>query len=177
MVTALNIESYVKEYAGGSGGDEPTVPPDLPAKSNLFLGNTFTWGMLPWVVVHVDESAQECYLAVGNIPRHTDNLEFSNLNAQNNLIATTYLTEGHRAALKYIVSGTTSGRLFSPTEEQVANTFDYYRTSKSNRIWGESRWWTSTATKYVDTSGNFVQSTGERASSRPHCCIDMSLYS
>lgn len=176
MVTALNIESYVKEYAGGSGGDEPTVPPDLPDKSNLFLGNTFTWGMLPWVVVHVDNAAQECYLAVGDIPRHTDNLEFSNLNAQNNLIATTYLTEGHRAALKYIVAGTTSGRLFSPTEEQVASTFDYYRTSKSNRIWGESRWWTSTATKYVDTNGNFVQSTGERASSRPHCCIDMSLY-
>ena len=178
MVTALNIESYVKEYAGsGGGGDEPTVPPDLPDKSNLFLGNTFTWGMLPWVVVHVDNAAQECYLAVGDIPKHTDNLEFSNLNAQNNLIATTYLTEGHRAALKYIVAGTTSGRLFSPTEEQVASTFDYYRTSKSNRIWGESRWWTSTATKYVDTNGNFVQSTtGEGASSRPHCCIDMSLY-
>lgn len=177
MVTALNIESYVKEYAGsGGGGDEPTVPPDLPDKSNLVLGNTFTWGLLPWVVVHVDESAQECYLAIGDQPGHTDNLEFSKLNAQNNLIAGVYLTEGHRAALKYIVSGTTSGRLFSPTEEQVASTFDYYRTSKSNRIWGESRWWTSTATKYVDTGGNFVQSTGERASSRPHCCIDMSLY-
>lgn len=177
MVTALNIESYVKEYAGsGGGGDEPTVPPDLPDKSNLFLGNTFTWGTLPWVVVHVDESAQECYLAVGDIPKHADNLEFSKLNAQNNAIATVYLTEGQRAALKYIVAGTTSGRFFSPTEEQVTSTFDYYRTSKSNRIWGENRWWTSTATKYVDTSGNFVQSIGEGASNRPHCCIDMSLY-
>lgn len=177
MVTALNIESYVKEYAGsGGGGDEPTVPPDLPDKSNLFLGNTFTWGTLPWVVVHVDESAQECYLAVGDIPKHADDLEFSKLNAQNNAIATVYLTEGQRAALKYIVAGTTSGRFFSPTEEQVTSTFDYYRTSKSNRIWGENRWWTSTATKYVDTRGNFVQSTGERASNRPHCCIDMSLY-
>ena len=177
MVTALNIESYVKEYAGsGGGGDEPTVPPDLPDKSNLFLGNTFTWGMLPWVVVHVDNAAQECYLAVGDIPKHTDDLEFSNLNAQNNLIATTYLTEGHRAALKYIVAGTTSGRLFSPTEEQVASTFDYYRTSKSNRAWSGSSWWTSTATKCVDTSGDIVEATGGRASSRPHCCIDMSLY-
>ena len=177
MVTALNIESYVKEYAGsGGGGDEPTVPPDLPDKSNLFLGNTFTWGMLPWVVVHVDNAAQECYLAVGDIPKHTNDLEFSNLNAQNNLIATTYLTEGHRAALKYIVAGTTSGRLFSPTEEQVASTFDYYRTSKSNRAWNGSSWWTSTATKCVDTSGDIVEATGGRASSRPHCCIDMSLY-
>lgn len=176
MVTALNIESYVKEYAGGSGGDEPTVPPDLPDKSNLFLGNTFTWGMLPWVVVHVDNAAQECYLAVGDIPKHTNNLEFSKLNAQNNAIATVYLTEGQRAALKYIVADTTSGRLFAPTEEQVVSTFDYYRTSKSNRIWGENKWWTSTATKYVDTNGNITQSRGEGASIRPHCCIDMSLY-
>ena len=174
MVTALNIESYVKEYAGG--GDEPTVPPDLPDKSNLFLGNTFTWGMLPWVVVHVDNSTQECYLAVGNIPKHTDSLEFSKLNAQNNAIATVYLTEGQRAALKYIVAGTTSGRFFSPTEEQVTSTFDYYRTSKSNRIWGESRWWTSTATKYVNVNGDITQSGGDGAGARPHCCIDMSLY-
>ena len=174
MVTALNIESYVKEYAGG--GDEPTVPPDLPDKSNLFLGNRFTWGMLPWVVVHVDNSTQECYLAVGNIPKHTDSLEFSKLNAQNNAIATVYLTEGQRAALKYIVAGTTSGRFFSPTEEQVTSTFDYYRTSKSNRIWGESRWWTSTATKYVNVNGDITQSGGDGAGARPHCCIDMSLY-
>lgn len=180
MVTALNIESYVKEYAGGGGGDEPTVPPDLPARSNLFLGNTFMWGMLPWVVVHVDDAAQECYLAVGEeyeaSPDIKSNLDFTNLNAQYNLIANTFLTEGQRAALKYIVAGTTSGRLFSPTEEQVASTFDYYRTSKSNRVWSGSKWWTSTATKYVDTNGNIVQATGERASGRPHCCIDMSLY-
>ena len=177
MVTALNIESYVKEYAGG--GNEPTVPPDLPAKSNLFLGNTFTWGMLPWVVVHVDDSAQECYLAVSNEFEisSSGHLDFSALNAQNNLIATTYLTEGQRAALKYIVAGTTSGRLFSPTEEQVVSTFDYYRTSKSNRIWGRVTWWTSTATKYVNAIGDIVQYTGERANTtRPHCCIDMSLY-
>lgn len=178
MVTALNIESYVKEYAGGGGGDEPTVPPDLPDKSNLVLGNTFTWGMLPWVVVHVDDSAQECYLAVGGEMAKSGSLDFSKLNAQNNAIATVYLTEGQRAALKYIVAGTTSGRLFSPTEEQVASTFDYYRTSKSNRVWSTATWWTSTATKYVDTNGNIVQSTGERANTtRPHCCIDMSLYS
>lgn len=179
MVTALNIESYVKEYAGSGGsGDEPTVPPDLPDKSNLVLGNTFTWGLLPWVVVHVDESAQECYLAISNeFVASSGSLDFSMLNAQNNLIATTYLTEGQRAALKYIVAGTTSGRVFSPTEEQVVSTFDYYRTSKSNRIWGTATWWTSTATKYVDTNGNVVQSTGENATStRPHCCIDMSLY-
>ena len=176
MVTALNIESYVKEYAGGSGGDEPTVPPDLPDKSNLVLGNTFTWGMLPWVVVHVDNAAQECYLAVGDIPKHTDNFEFSKLNAQNNAIASIYLTEGHRAALKYIVAGTTSGRLFSPTEEQVASTFDYYRTSKSNRVWSGSNWWTSTATKYVNVNGDITQSGGDGAGARPHCCIDMSLY-
>lgn len=177
MVTALNIESYVKEYAGsGGGGDEPTVPPDLPDKSNLFLGNTFTWGMLPWVVVHVDNAAQECYLAVGDEMAKSDRLDFSKLNAQNNAIATVYLTEGQRAALKYIVAGTTSGRLFSPTEEQVVNTFDYYRTSKSNRIWGESRWWTSTATKYVNINGDITQSGGDGAGARPHCCIDMSLY-
>lgn len=180
MVTALNIESYVKEYAGGGGGgDEPTVPPDLPDKSNLFLGNTFTWGMLPWVVVHVDDSAQECYLAVSNEFEisSSGHLDFSVLNAQNNLIATTYLTEGQRAALKYIVAGTTSGRLFSPTEEQVVSTFDYYRTSKSNRIWGRVTWWTSTATKYVNAIGDIVQYTGEKANTtRPHCCIDMSLY-
>ena len=178
MVTALNIESYVKEYAGG--GDEPTVPPDLPDKSNLVLGNTFMWGVFPWVVVHVDESAQECYLAMGEeyagSPDIKGNFKFSEVNAQNNLIAAVYVTEGQQAALKYIVAGTTSGRLFSPTEEQVASTFDYYRTSKSNRVWSGSIWWTSTATKYVDTNGNFVQSTGERASIRPHCCIDMSLY-
>lgn len=178
MVTALNIESYVKEYAGGGGGgDEPTVPPDLPAKSNLVLGNTFTWGMFPWVVVHVDDSAQECYLSVGEEETppfgHSD---FSELNAQNNAFASVYLTEGQRAALKYIAAGTTSGRVFSPTEEQVVSTFDYYRTSKSNRIWGMATWWTSTATKFVDTNGNIVQSTSVRASSRPHCCIDMSLY-
>ena len=178
MVRALNIESYVKEYAGGGGGgDEPTVPPDLPAKSNLFLGNTFTWGMLPWVVVHVDNAAQECYLAVNDEITIHGSLDFSKLNAQNNAIATVYLTEGQRAALKYIVAGTTSGRLFSPTEEQVVNTFDYYRTSKSNRVWSTATWWTSTATKYVNTSGDIVQSTGERANTtRPHCCIDMSLY-
>ena len=181
MVTALNIESYVKEYAGGGGGgDEPTVPPDLPDKSNLVLGNTFMWGVFPWVVVHVDDSAQECYLAIGEeyeaLPDIKSNLDFANLNAQYNLIANTFLTEGQRAALKYIVAGTTSGRLFSPTEEQVASTFDYYRTSKSNRVWSGSKWWTSTATKYVDTNGNIVQDTGERASGRPHCCIDMSLY-
>lgn len=180
MVTALNIESYVKEYAGsGGGGDEPTVPPDLPNKSNLVLGNTFTWGMLPWVVVHVDDSAQECYLAVSNKFEisSSGHLDFSVLNAQNNLIATTYLTEGQRAALKYIVAGTTSGRLFSPTEEQVVSTFDYYRTSKSNRIWSRATWWTSTATKYVNAFGDIVQSSGERANTtRPHCCIDMSLY-
>lgn len=178
MVTALNIESYVKEYAGGGGGgDEPTVPPDLPAKSNLFLGNTFTWGMLPWVVVHVDNAAQECYLAVGDDMAKSGRLDFSELNAQNNAIATVYLTEGQRAALKYIVAGTTSGRLFSPTEEQVVSTFDYYRTSKSNRIWGEgSRWWTSTATKYVNVNGDITQSGGDGAGVRPHCCIDMSLY-
>ena len=180
MVTALNIESYVKEYASGSGGDEPTVPPDLPDKSNLVLGNTFMWGVFPWVVVHVDDSAQECYLAIGEeyeaSPDIKSNLDFANLNAQYNLIANTFLTEGQRAALKYIVAGTTSGRLFSPTEEQVASTFDYYRTSKSNRVWSGSKWWTSTATKYVDTNGNIVQATGERASGRPHCCIDMSQY-
>ena len=178
MVTALNIESYVKEYAGsGGGGDEPTVPPDLPDKSNLVLGNTFTWGLFPWVVVHVDNSAQECYLALNDEISSHGGLDFSELNAQNNAIASVYLTEGHRAALKYIVAGTTSGRLFSPTEEQVASTFDYYRTSKSNRVWSTATWWTSTATKYVDTNGNIVQSTGERANTtRPHCCIDMSLY-
>lgn len=178
MVTALNIESYVKEYAGGSGGDEPTVPPDLPAKSNLVLGNTFTWGVFPWVVVHVDESAKECYLAMSEKETPSfGHLDFSILNAQNNKIATAYLTEGQRAALKYIVAGTTSGRVFSPTEEQVASTFDYYRTSKSNRIWGTATWWTSTATKYVNTNGDIVQSTGEKATNtRPHCCIDMSLY-
>ena len=178
MVTALNIESYVKEYAGGSGGDEPTVPPDLPAKSNLFLGNTFMWGLLPWVVVHVDESAQECYLAVGEKESSPYSvLDFSDINAYNDRIATLALTEGQRAALKYIVADTASGRLFSPTEEQVVSTFDYYRTSKSNRVWGGNTWWTSTATKYVDTSGNIVQSTGELANTtRPHCCIDMSLY-
>ena len=178
MVTALNIESYVKEYAGSGGGDEPTVPPDLPDKSNLVLGNTFTWGVFPWVVVHVDESAQECYLAMGEEEAPTfGHLDFSVLNAQNNMIATAYLTEGQRAALKYIVAGTTSGRVFSPTEEQVASTFDYYRTSKSNRIWGKATWWTSTATKYVNTNGDIVQSSGENATNtRPHCCIDMSLY-
>ena len=178
MVTALNIESYVKEYAGGGGGDEPTVPPDLPDKSNLVLGNTFTWGVFPWVVVHVDESAQECYLAMGEEEAPTfGHLDFSVLNAQNNMIATAYLTEGQRAALKYIVAGTTSGRVFSPTEEQVSSTFDYYRTSKSNRIWGTATWWTSTATKYVNTNGDIVQSSGENATNtRPHCCIDMSLY-
>ena len=180
MVTALNIESYVKEYAGGSGGDEPTVPPDLPDKSNLFLGNTFTWGMLPWVVVHVDNAAQECYLAVGDEMAGSGRLDFSKLNAQNNLLTGIYLTEGQRAALKYIVAGTTSGRFFSPTEEQVTSTFDYYRTSKSNRIWGEegkgSRWWTSTATKYVNVNGDITQSDGDSAGVRPHCCIDMSLY-
>lgn len=176
MVTVLNIESYVKEYAG-SGGDEPTVPPDLPDKSSLVLGNTFTWGLFPWVVVHVDNSAQECYLALNDEISIHGGLDFSELNAQNNAIASVYLTEGHRAALKYIVAGTTSGRLFSPTEEQVASTFDYYRTSKSNRVWSTATWWTSTATKYVDTDGNIVQSTGERANTtRPHCCIDMSLY-
>ena len=177
MVTVLNIESYVKEYAG-SGGDEPTVPPDLPDKSSLVLGNTFTWGLLQWVVVHMDNSAQECYLALNDEISSHGGLDFSELNAQNNLIASVYLTEGQRAALKYIVTGTTSGRLFSPTEEQVASTFDYYRTSKSNRVWSTATWWTSTATKYVDTNGNIVQSTGERANTtRPHCCIDMSLYS
>ena len=177
MVTALNIESYVKEYAG-SGGNEPTVPPDLPDKSNLVLGNTFTWGEFSWVVVHVDNSAQECYLAIGEEEAQPyGSLDFSEINAQNTAIATIYLTERQRAALKYIIAGTTSGRLFSPTEEQVTNTFDYYRTSKSNRIWGRSKWWTSTATKYVDTSGDIVQSTGEKANAtRPHCCIDMSLY-
>ena len=178
MVTALNIESYVKEYAGGGGGDEPTVPPDLPDKSNLVLGNTFTWGVFPWVVVHVDESAKECYLAMGKEESPSfGHLDFSVLNAQNNMIATAYLTEGQRAALKYIVAGTTSGRVFSPTEEQVTSTFDYYRTSKSNRIWGTATWWTSTATKYVNTNGDIVQSSGEKATdTRPHCCIDMSLY-
>ena len=178
MVTALNIESYVKEYAGG--GDEPTVPPDLPVKSNLFLGNTFMWGVFPWVVVHVDNDAQECYLAIsedyGSSPDIKSILEFSNLNAHNNLVASTFLTEGHLAALKYIVAGTTAGRLFTPTEEQVVSTFDYYRTSKSNRVWSASSWWTSTATKCVDTIGDIVDATGGRATNRPHCCIDMSLY-
>ena len=176
MVTALNIESYVKEYAG-SGGDEPTVPPDLPDKSNLVLGNTFTWGAFQWVVVHVDNAAQECYLAVNDNISSYGSMDFSELNAQNNAIASVYLTEGQRAALKYIVAGTTSGRVFSPTEEQVVNTFDYYRTSKSNRIWGRVTWWMSTATKYVNNIGDIVQSTGEKANTtRPHCCIDMSLY-
>ena len=180
MVTELNIESYVKEYAGSGGGDKPTVPPDLPDKSNLVLGNTFMWGVFPWVVVHVDESAQECYLAMGEeyagSPDIKGFVNFSNLNAQNNLIAAVYVTEGQQAALKYIVAGTTAGRLFAPTEEQVVSTFDYYRTSKSNRAWSGSSWWTSTATKCVDTSGDIVDATGGRASSRPHCCIDMSLY-
>lgn len=181
MVTALNIESYVKEYAGsGGGGDEPTVPPDLPAKSNLVLGNTFTWGEFQWVVVHVDNSAQECYLAMGDEEARThDDLDFSKQNGQNMAMAI-FLSERQRAALKYIIAGTTSGRLFSPTEEQVASTFDYYRTSKSNRVWGTvvtGTWWTSTATKYVNENGDIVQYTGENANStRPHCCIDMSLY-
>lgn len=179
LITAVNVEDYIPE---GGGSSEPTVPPDLPDKSNLVLGNSFTWGMFKWLVVHVDEDAQECYLALHPDSRTAGSgrSKFSNQVNFFRTLMSIFITEEQQAAMKYISAGSVPGRIFAPTEEMVTSTFDYYRASTSNRTFGAD-WWTSTSS---ENSATFVSSSGEifaanitdEKNFRAHCCIDMSLY-
>ena len=142
----------------------------------------FTWGLFIWRVVHIDNAKQECYLAVMNDATGAGGnvqpvfISFNEQEANYNAVQSLYMTEGQRAALKYITADTTSGRLFSPTVTMLTSTFDYYKSSAANRKW-MSGYWTSTETQYVDRTGMILSaSSGERFGFRPHCCIDMSLY-
>ena len=179
LITVMNVEDYIPE---GGGSSEPTVPPDLPDKSNLVLGNSFTWGLFKWLVVHVDEDAQECYLALHPDSRTDGSRQskFSEIAIYFQTWMSLYITEGQQAAMKYISAGSAPGRIFAPTEEMVTSTFDYYRASTSNRTFGAD-WWTSTSggssATFVSSSGEiFAANTTDHKNFRAHCCIDMSLY-
>ena len=174
MVTELNIESYVKEYAGSGGSG---LNPELPDRDSLTLGSTVTFADKEWIVSHVTD--MDVYLTLKGLSGTSswNNLQYACTTFANSL------TVAQRDCLKSVTADTTSGKVFVATKNQIAGGFRYFN-SNSRRSVG-SRYWTSTRREaryayYVDPDGRFdgidVVNTSTYLGFRPSVCINMILY-
>lgn len=182
MVTELNIEDYVKEYAGSGGSEDPDTNPNWPDKSQLILGNTVTFAARNWIVSHVTET--EAYLTLNDLSGEStwDSLQDTCTNFENQLI------EEQKARLKTITAGNTSGKVFVAAYDQMDGGFSYFHNDDRRSV--GSIYWTSTensmntgSARYVDSDGSIPFSltglTGLKSYSygfRPSVCIDLTLY-
>lgn len=177
MVTELNIESYVKEYAG-SGSEEPVTNPEWPDKSQLTLGNTVTFADKEWIVSHV--TGTEAYLTLkslsGNSTWYTLQSTCTSWNNSN-------LNDDQRACLKSVTAGNTSGKVFVATYDQMEGGFAYFNSANKRRV--GSKYWTSTKNSpgdawFVDSDGSLYYSNLDNITDsngfRPSVCVDLTLY-
>ena len=182
MVTELNVESYVKEYAG-SGSEDPDTNPNWPDKSQLILGNTVTFAAREWVVSHITET--EAYMTLNDLSGEStwDSLQDTCTNFENQL------TEEQKARLKTITAGNTSGKVFVATVDQMDGGFSYFHNDDRRSV--GSNYWTSTeAGSMAGDSARYVKADGSISFSftgldslksysygfRPSVCIDLTLY-
>ena len=174
MVTELNIESYVKEYAGSGG---PVTNPNWPALEDLTLGNNITWANKHWIVSHV--TSTEAYLTLKDVSSESPwyNLQDSCYSFGNSF------NEDQEACLKYVTAGNTSGIVFVATKDQMDGGFSYFNSDNRRRVDSAYAYWTSTERNsdstswYVDRDGSFDLGTQSLSIQfRPSVCIDLTLY-
>lgn len=176
MVTELNIESYVKEYAG-SGSEEPNTNPEWPDKSRLTLGNTITFANKEWIVSHVTET--EAYLTLKGL---SGSSSWDDLLSTCNTFAN-QLNEAQKACLKSVTAGNTSGKVFVATKDQMNGGFSYFNSTGRRSVGGY--YWTSTNSSFryawvVSSDGYIGDYDGADKSRsvgfRPSVCVDLTLY-
>lgn len=172
LITELNIGDY--EIGGGS--EEPTVVPDLPDENDLRVGNTITWADKQWIVVHV--TSTEAYLALTELTGSS--VSFMSLSAQCTNWLINFSAE-QLACLKTTISGSTNGKVFVATQEQLSGEFSYF-TDNSRRALGEVYWTSSEGDSITisygvgaDGSIGFYNSFDSHRF-RPFVCIDLTLY-
>ena len=172
MVTALNIESYVKEYTGGGGSE---LNPELPDKSSLVVGNAVMFADKEWVVSH--RTSTELYLtlkSLSGISIQWNDLQEKCTNFENSL------SEEQKNCLKSVTAGSTSGKVFVATKDQMDGGFSCFNNPARRNL--AQDYWTSTgdAMSYawsVNSGGYLDRSlASESFGSRPSICIDMTLY-
>ena len=182
MVTELNVESYVKEYAG-SGSEEPDTNPNWPDKSQLILGNTVTFAARKWIVSHVTET--EAYLTLNDLSGEStwDSLQDTCTNFENQL------TEEQKERLKTITAGNTSGKVFVATKDQMDGGFSYFHNNDRRSV-GSNYWTSSEAGSLSENSAQYVKADGSiplivtgldalksySYGFRPSVCIDLTKY-
>ena len=172
IVTELNIESYVKEYAGSGGLGEP----ELPDKDSLTLGNNITWADQQWIVSHV--TSTEAYLTLKGLFGECswNNLQSACMNFAQSL------TEAQKACLRSVTADSTSGKVFVATYDQMNGRFSYFNSDSRRRV--SDVYWTSTEYDssrawFVGSSGSFDYYNGTKPypiGFRPSVCIDLTLY-
>lgn len=175
LVTELNIESYVKEYAGSGG----SVVPELPDKGSLTLGNNIIWADQQWIVSHV--TSTEAYLTLKNLLGEST---WTNLQS----ICTTFasnFTEAQKACLKNVIAGNTFGKVFVATKDQMDGGFRYFNSNSRrnlNKVYWTSTEFDSSLAWYVDAVGSLYNSAhlhhdkSDLYGFRPSVCIDLTLY-
>lgn len=172
MVTELNIEDYVKEYAGSGG----SVVPELPDKSSLTLGNTVMFADQEWIVSHVTDT--EAYLTRKSLLGQStwDDLQYTCTTFANSL------TEAQKTCLKSVTAGNTSGKVFVATKDQMNGGFSHFNSNSRRNV--HEVYWTSTERSsntawFVNSGGDFNYNDfykSDLCGFRPSICIDLTLY-
>ena len=185
------IESILYDPKAGSGietpecGVRPTICidmknyPELPDEASLVLGNTITWANESWVVAH--KAANTCYLVL----THTDSPSpWTNLQVMCNTWRDTKLTNRQKAALVEVTAGSTSGKVFVPTQGQINGGFTWFNSSEHRLASDQEYYWTSTEKDIntaicVDDTGVILDTGISKTVShnfRPAVAIDLTLY-
>lgn len=171
LVTELNIESYVKEYAG-SGSE---LNHELPDKSSLVVGNAVMFADKEWVISH--RTSTEMYLtlkSLSGISIQWNDLQEKCTNFENSF------SEEQKNCLKSVTAGNTSGKVFVATKEQMEGGFSYFinpaRRNLAQDYWTSSERdsghvWSVNSGGYLD-----VGPESESYGFRPSVCIDLTLY-
>ena len=165
------LVSDLVNYVGGGSN------PNWPNKSDLTLGNTITWAGEQWIVSHV--TSTEAYLTL----KYLDgNCSFTYLQYAASTWSNEHFTDEQLQCLKWVLAGTTNGKVFVATKDQMDGGFSYFnsnsRRSLSNVYWTSTKY-TSDRVWYVGADGslgnNYVNASGS-SGFRPSVCIDLTLY-
>ena len=185
------IESIRYEARPGSGiedsqqGVRPTICidmknyPDLPDEASLVLGNTITWANESWVVAH--KTTNTCYLVLA----HTDGPSpWTNLQVMCNSWRDSNLSDRQKAALVEVTAGSTTGKVFVPTQAQINGGFTWFNSNEHRLASDQEYYWTSTEKDIntaicVDDTGVILDTGISKTVShnfRPAVAIDLTLY-
>lgn len=173
----IDLTLYGSNDSGESDESSEDSGEELVLNAYPPIGTNVHWAGHNWIVSHV--TSTEVYLTLNGIDGKStwDNLQNACTTFANSL------TEAHKACLKSVTAGNTSGKVFVATKDQMNGGFSYFNSNSRRKI-TKTVYWTST--EYgsdkawnADSAGNLNDGTYSYKSYsnafRPSVALDLTL--